>query len=43
MLLIDKSLKEKFGYHEENRITATQLKKNPIYQARKEFVNDLNL
>ena len=43
MLIIDKSLKEKFGYIEENRITANQLKQDHNYQARKEFTNDQNL
>ena len=43
MLIIDKSLKEKFGYIEENRITAMRLKQDRNYQARKEFVNDQNL
>ena len=43
MLIIDKSLKEKFGYIEENRITASQLKQDHNYQARKEFTNDQNL
>ena len=43
MLVIDKSLKEKFGYVEENRITTSQLRQNPNYQARKEWTNDLYL
>lgn len=43
MLVINKELKEKFGYHEEQRLTASNLKKMPYYQIRKEFVNDNNL
>lgn len=40
MLIIDKSLKKDFGYIEEQRITSYDLKRDKIYQARKEFVND---
>lgn len=43
MLVIDKSLKDTIGYIEEERLTASKLKSSPIYQARKEFVNDVNL
>lgn len=43
MLVIDKSLKSEFGYHEEMRLTADGLRQMPLYQARKEFVNDANL
>ena len=43
MLVIDASLKERFGYIEENRITSSMLKQDRNYQTRKEFVNDLNL
>ena len=43
MLVIDASLKETFGYQEENRITSSQLKQDRNYQTRKEFTNDLNL
>ena len=40
MLVIDKSLKNDFGYIEEERLTSLQLSKMPRYQVRKEFVND---
>ncbi len=43
MLVIDKSLKEKLGYDEEIRITSNMLKQDHNYQARKEFVNDINI
>lgn len=43
MLVIDKSLKNDLGYIEEQRLTSSQLASSPIYQARKEFVNDKNL
>lgn len=43
MLVIDKSLKDDFGYIEEQRLTSYQLSSMPYYQARKEFVNDPNL
>lgn len=43
MLVIDISLKEKFGYIEEERITHQKLFRDEIYQQRKEFVNDRNL
>ena len=43
MLVIHKSLKDAFGYIEENRITADKLKQDHNYQARKEFTNDPNL
>lgn len=43
MLIIDKSLKNQFGYQEEMRITAAQLKQKDLYQARKEFINDPSL
>ena len=43
MLIIDKSLKEEFGYIEEGRITPFQLSTNSNYQSRKEFINDPNL
>ena len=40
MLVIDKSLKDDFGYIEEQRLTCYQLSRMPLYQARKEFAND---
>lgn len=40
LLVIDKSLKSDFGYIEEQRITADNLRTNSRYMARKEFVND---
>lgn len=40
MLVIDKSLKSDFGYIEEQRLTCYQLARMPLYQARKESVND---
>lgn len=40
MLVIDKSLKSKFGYIEEYRLTSEDLLNDNIYQARKKFVND---
>ena len=40
MLVIDKSIKNYFGYIEEQRLTCSQLARMPLYQARKEFVND---
>ena len=40
MLVIGKSLKNDFGYIEEQRLTCSQLARMPLYQARKEFVND---
>lgn len=43
MLVIDKSLKQEFGYIEEQRLTASSLKTSPTYIARKEFVNDQSL
>lgn len=43
MLVIDKSLKDELGYIEEERLTSFQLRKSPLYQARKEFVNDKHL
>lgn len=43
MLVIDKSLKDAFGYIEENRITSNELKKDQFYQSRKEWTNDQNL
>ncbi|MGN0974208.1 MAG: hypothetical protein ACI4OT_05635 [Bacilli bacterium] len=43
MLVIDKSLKEELGYIEEQRIKSYQLSKSPMYQARKEYVNDPNI
>ena len=43
MLVIDKSLKDKFGYIEENRLTASKLRQDPYYQRRKEFTNDQSL
>lgn len=43
MLIIDKSLKEDFGYQEEHRITSYQLSRDSIYQKTKEFVNDKSL
>ena len=42
MLVIDISLKNQIGYIEEQRITCFQLAASPIYQARKEFVNDVS-
>lgn len=43
MLVIDKSLKSAFGYQEEMRLTASQLRQMPLYQKRKEFINDREL
>lgn len=43
MLVIDKSLKENFGYIEEQRITSFELASSPLYRTRKEFVNDKRL
>lgn len=43
MLVINKELKSKFGYIEEQRVTTKQLNKSSYYQARKEFTNDSNL
>ena len=43
MLVIDKSLKDKFGYIEEQRITSKELAMSSKYQARKEFVNDKSI
>lgn len=43
MLVIDKSLKNEIGYIEEQRVTSFQLASSPNYQARKDFVNDINL
>ncbi|MGM9881323.1 MAG: hypothetical protein ACI31S_00565 [Bacilli bacterium] len=43
MLVINKSLKEKFGYIEEQRVTSYQLSAMPYYQERKKFVNDTSL
>ncbi len=43
MLVIDKSLKKEFGYIEEERLTAADLRKSPRYMARKEFVRDTSL
>ena len=43
MLVIDKSLKDRFGYIEEQRITKSELRKSQSYQSRKDFVNDINL
>ena len=40
MLVIDKSLKSKFGYLEEERLTYKQLLTFHNYQIRKEFIND---
>lgn len=40
LLVIDKSLKENFGYIEEQRVTASMLRKNENYQMRKELIND---
>lgn len=40
MLVIKKELKDKFGYIEEERLTAKDLRKMQFYQARKELVND---
>ena len=38
MLVIDKSLKDDFGYIEEERLTSSKLRLMQNYQARKEFV-----
>lgn len=38
LLIIDKDLKEELGYKEEQRITKTDLKRNEMYQMRKEIV-----
>lgn len=43
LLVIDKSLKEEIGYQTENIYTPSMLYNDPIYSARKEFVNDPNL
>lgn len=43
LLVIDKSLKEKLGYLEEERLTSFQLASNLNYQLRKEFANDKNI
>ena len=43
MMIIDKSLKSEFGYIEEERVTASRLKKMKNYQARKDWVNDKNI
>lgn len=43
MLIIDKSLRELFGYHEEQRLTAEALSHSSTYMARKAFVNDASL
>lgn len=43
MLVIDKSLKNDFGYIEEQRLTAFSLSRSHRYQSRKEFVNDKNI
>lgn len=43
MLVIDKTLKKDLGYIEEQRITARDLRKAPLYQSRKDFVNDVSL
>ena len=43
MLVIDKSIKEEFGYIEENRIATNDLKKDQFYQARKEWTSDIIL
>lgn len=40
MMIIDKSLKSDFGYNEEERLTASKLKKMKNYQARKYWAND---
>ena len=42
MLVIDKSLKDRFGYIEEERVTKSALKRNQSYQSRKDFVNDVS-
>lgn len=43
MLVIDKSLKSKFGYKEEVRIPSYKLNSDPRYQSRKEFTNDRSI
>ncbi len=43
MLVIDKTLKDKIGYNEEQRITKSNLRTNRRYQSRKTFVNDTSL
>lgn len=43
MLVIDLSLKDDFGYIEEQRLTSLQLTSSPNYMSRKEFVNDASL
>ena len=43
MLVIDKSLRDDFGYIEENSITKESLRRSQVYQARKDFVNDNEL
>ena len=43
MLVIDKSIKDEIGYIEEQRVTHLQLLTSKNYQARKDFVNDINL
>lgn len=43
MLVMDKEVKKKLGYLEEQRLTPTDLALSPRYQARKEFVNDISI
>ena len=43
LLVIDKTLKKDLGYIEEYRLTQFDLNRNPRYQSRKEYVNDLSL
>lgn len=43
MLVMDKEVKKKLGYIEEQRLTSTDLALSPRYQARKEFVNDISI
>lgn len=40
LLVIDKSLKDEFGYHETERATAEQLARAERYQEPKRYVND---
>ena len=40
MLIIDKNLKDEFGYQEEQRLTPEMLANYKLYQSAKEFAND---
>ena len=43
LLVIDKDIISEFGYKEEKRYTAQDLRNNKIYQSTKERINDLYL